>query len=105
MKRRSTKRNANRRKAGLHYLVDAIDRDLYLSDQQRVKLTETLVLHWDDSWCTSLEYVLYGNKFYPIGTDAYVAPILNNAQKRIWQGTQKVGAQLGLWLCHGQLHE
>jgi hypothetical protein len=52
------KRNVSRRRAALHYLIDALDRDLFLSDQQRVKLTESLVLHWDDSWCTSLEYVL-----------------------------------------------
>jgi hypothetical protein len=89
------KRNISRRRAALHYLVDELDRDLFLSDQQRVKLTESLVLHWDDSWCTSLEYVLYGNQFYPAGTDAYVVPILNNAQRRIWQGTQKVGANWG----------
>ena len=89
------KRNVSRRRAALHYLIDALDRDLFLSDQQRVKLTETLVLHWDDSWCTSLEYVLYGNQFYPLGTDAYVVPILNNAQRRIWQGTQKVGPNWG----------
>ena len=89
------KRNVSRRRSALHYLIDAIDRDLFLSDLQRVKLTESLVLHWDDSWCTSLEYVLYGNQFYPLGADPYVVPILNDAQKRIWQGTQKVGANWG----------
>ena len=89
------KRNVSRRRSALHYLIDAIDRDLFLSDLQRVKLTESLVLHWDDSWCTSLEYVLYGNQFYPLGADPFVVPILNDAQKRIWQGTQKVGANWG----------
>jgi hypothetical protein len=89
------KRDANRRRSALHYLVDAMDRDLYLSDQQRVKLTESLASHWDDSWCTSLEYVLYGNQFYPVGIDAYVIPIFDDTQKRVWQGTQKVGANWG----------
>jgi hypothetical protein len=89
------KRNANRRQSGLRYLVDAMDRELYLSDQQRAKLTESLSSHWDDSWCTSLEYVLYGNQFYPVGIDAYVTPILDDTQKRVWLGTQKVGAQWG----------
>jgi hypothetical protein len=89
------KRNANRRQSALHYLVDAMDRDMYLSDQQRDKLTESLSSHWDDSWCTSLEYMLYGNQFYPTGIDAYVIPILDDTQQRVWQGTQKVGAQGG----------
>jgi hypothetical protein len=89
------KRNANRRQSALHYLVDAIDRDLYLSDQQRAKLTESLASHWDDSWCASLEHVLYGNQFYPMGIDAYVTPYLDDTQKRVWQGTQKVGTQWG----------
>jgi hypothetical protein len=89
------KRNANRRRSALHYLVDAMDRDLYLSDQQRVKLTESLRSHWDDSWCTSLEYVLYGNQFYPLGIDPYVIPVLDDTQKRVWQGTQKAGGMMG----------
>jgi hypothetical protein len=97
------KRNESRRRAALHYLIDALDRDLFLSDQQRVKLTDALVSNWDDSWCTSLEYVLYGNQFYPLGTDPYVVPILNNAQRRIWQGTQKVGANWGFGSVMGNL--
>lgn len=89
------KRIANRRRSALHYLVDAMDRDLYLSDQQRAKLTESLGSHWDDSWSTSLEYLLAGNQFYPLGVDPYVMPFLDDTQKRVWQGTQKVGAMWG----------
>ncbi len=89
------KRNANRRRSALHYLVDTMDRDLYLSDQQRLKVTESLTSHWDDSWCASLEYVLYGNQFYPMGIDPFVTPYLDDTQKRVWQGTQKVGAPWG----------
>jgi hypothetical protein len=85
------KRSANRRRSALNYVVDAIDRDLYLSDQQRVKLTEALRSTWDDSWCKNLEYVLYGNQFFPVGIDAYLIPLLDDTQKRVWQGTQKVG--------------
>jgi len=88
------KRNANRRQSALHYLVDAMDRDLFLTDQQRARLAESLAAHWDESWCTSLEYVLYGNQFYPVGIDPFVMPFLDDTQKRVWQGTQKVG---GIW--------
>ena len=52
------KRQAFHKQAGVRYLVDAIDRDLYLSDEQRLKLAESLSSHWDPGWNTSLEYLL-----------------------------------------------
>ncbi len=36
------KREAFQKQAAVRYLVDAIDRDLYLSDEQRLKLAESL---------------------------------------------------------------
>ena len=76
--------------------MDAIDRDLYLSGAQRLKLTDSLLSHWDEGWSMSLEYLLYGNQFYPQGIDAFVTPFLDPTQKKIWQGTQKVGGIGGL---------
>ncbi len=90
------KRDANRKQSAVRFLVDAIDRDLYLSGPQRLKLTESLLSHWDHSWSMSLEYLLYGNQFYPLGIDPFVTPFLDAAQKRIWQGTQKVGGIGGI---------
>jgi hypothetical protein len=85
------KRDANRKKSAVRFLVDTIDRDLYLSGPQRLKLTESLLPHWEESWNMSLEHTLYGNQYYPMGIDAYVTPFLDATQKRIWQGAQKVG--------------
>jgi hypothetical protein len=85
------KRDANRKQSAVRYLVDAIDRDLYLSGPQRLKLTESLLSHWDQSWSMSLEYLLYGNQFYPQGIDIYVTPFLDAAQNKIWQSAQKLG--------------
>jgi hypothetical protein len=89
------KRDANRKQAGLRYLVDALDRDLYLTEAQRQQLTESLAAHWDDNWCMCMEQVLYGNSFYPMGIDAYLTPILDESQKSAWQGMQKVGTFWG----------
>jgi hypothetical protein len=89
------KRDTNRRQAGLHYLVNALDRDLYLTQQQRDLLTESLSAHWDDAWCACLEYTLYGNQFYPATIEAYVTPYLDASQKKAWQGTQRGGAVWG----------
>jgi hypothetical protein len=85
------KRDAYQKQAGVHYLVDSIDRDLYLSDEQRVKLAESLSTHWDPSWKTSLEYLLYANRFFPAGIDPYVTPFLDATQKKIWESAQRVG--------------
>ena len=88
------KRNASRKQAAIRYLVDSLDRDLYLSDQQRDKLTDSLSSHWDDRWHLYLEYVFHGNPFYPLGVDPIVTPLLSDVQRKVWQGFQKVG---GFW--------
>jgi hypothetical protein len=85
------KRDAFEKQAAVRYLVDAIDRDLYLSDEQRLKLAESLSSHWDPSWKTALEYLLYANRFFPAGIDPYVTPFLDASQKKIWEGAQRVG--------------
>ncbi|MFI5459488.1 MAG: hypothetical protein ACHRXM_29025 [Isosphaerales bacterium] len=88
------KRLASRKQIGIRYLLDALDRDLYLSDQQRTKLTESLSSHWDDGWSIYLEYMLQGNQFYPMGIDPLVATVLSDTQRKVWQSFQRVG---GFW--------
>ncbi len=88
------KRALARKEIGLKYLLEALDRDLYLSDQQREKVAESLAVHWDDGWGMYLEYVLQGNQFYPMAIDPYVSPILNEHQQKVWQSTQRVS---GFW--------
>jgi hypothetical protein len=88
------KRDANRKQAALCFLLESLDRDLILSNKQRETLRESLVSHWEDGWCLSLEYVLYRYMSYETALEQYVVPVLNENQKRIWQGLQKVQ---GLW--------
>jgi hypothetical protein len=85
-----------RRQSGVGYLVDTIDRELFLSEEQRDKLAESLSAHWEDAWGLHLEYALFGNHFYPITVDPYVTPILNDNQKKVWQSVQRVGGFWGL---------
>jgi hypothetical protein len=90
------KRDANRKQCAVRFLVDAIDRDLYLSGSQRLKLTESLLSHWDHGWSMCLEYLLYGNQFFPAGIDPYVTPFLDATQTKIWQGAQRIGGIGGI---------
>jgi hypothetical protein len=89
------KRSANRKQAALSFLVDSLDRELVLSSQQREKVAESLSSHWDDGWCMYMEYILLGNQFYPHSLDQYVTPLLNDNQKKVWQGVQKIGGFFG----------
>jgi hypothetical protein len=90
------KRDANRKQAALSFLLDALDRDLFLSNKQQEKLRESLAAHWDDAWYLPLDYVLYGNQFYPMDLEQHVAPVLNENQKKTWQNLQKVQGMWGL---------
>ncbi len=84
-----------KKQLALRNLVARLDHDLILSPEQRAKLGESLAAHWDDAWGQSLEMYLYDNNFFPPITDQYVSPFLNESQKRIWKGAQKVQAFWG----------
>ncbi len=88
------KRSAERKEFGLRFLVDAIDRELLLSPKQRDQLLATLGPKWEGGWAMYLEYIMYGNQFFPQEVDRLVTPVLDNTQKKVWQGAQKVS---GFW--------
>jgi len=89
------KREENRKRATIRYFTDAIDRDLYLAQDQRERLEASFKESWDSSWSLYLENHLYGNRYYPMTIDPVVTPILTDAQKKVWQGVQKVGVYWG----------
>ncbi len=87
-------RSAERKQAGLRFMVDAIDRELLLSPKQRDQLRTTLDHNWDGSWSMYLEYILFGNRVCPQEIDRLVTPVLDKTQIKVWQGSQKVS---GFW--------
>jgi hypothetical protein len=89
------KRDAYRKQSTIRFLIDVIDRELYLSPQQRTKLQESLSSHWDNGWQLYVDYLLFGNQFYPMNVDPLVNPILSDAQKKVWQNVQKVDGYWG----------
>jgi hypothetical protein len=84
------KRDASRKQLAVRNLVARLDHDLVLSPDQRDKVAESLSSHWDDSWGQSLEMFMYNYQFLPQIPDQYVAPLLNDSQKKVWRSTQKI---------------
>ncbi len=82
------KRSADRREAVVRTLVAKLDQDLILNPDQREKIAAAAAEHWDDSWCQSLETLLYGDQFYPRLPDNVVTPYLDPKQRDIWNGTR-----------------
>jgi hypothetical protein len=95
------KRDAFQKQHAIAYLVEAIDSELYLSGEQRAKLIDSLSTHWDPSWVSCVEYLLYGNRFVPAGIDPYVTPYLDSTQVKLWSGGQRVGRIGGVFGMQG----
>jgi hypothetical protein len=88
-------RTAAQRRAVVKTLLVMMDRQLVLSAEQRDKIHEVLDKNWNDSWYTYV--VRYGGNYYPEMPDAKILPILNDNQKPIWNGRQKINIMFGFY--------
>lgn len=88
-------RTAAQRRAVVKTLIVMMDRQLVLSAEQRDKIHEVLDKNWNDSWYTYV--VRYGGNYYPEMPDAKILPILNDNQKTIWNGRQKINIMIGFY--------
>lgn len=84
----SERRTADRRRAAVHNFIAKLDADLVLSPAQREALAQSITSHWDESWCQSLETLLYGDQYYPRLPDDVIVPHLDEKQKDVWRGTR-----------------
>jgi hypothetical protein len=83
------KRAASRRQVAVDNVVARIDQDLVLTSDQRRRLAEALVAHWDDSWVQSLDMLMNVENFLPNIPDDVVAPILSESQRNAWRRIPK----------------
>jgi hypothetical protein len=83
------KRTASRRQVAADNIVARIDQDLVLTSDQRTRLAEALVAHWDDSWVQSLEMLTNIDNFLPNIPDNVVMPILAESQRDGWRRMSK----------------
>ena len=84
-------RNANRRLATVQNLIARLDQELVLSAEQREKLSESLLKHWQDGWTQTVEMLQSNEQIIPNIPDPAITPFLNNKQKQVWQSAPKNG--------------
>lgn len=89
-------RTEKRRRAAVLCLVSRLDGQLYLTADQREKITDSLTSKWQDSWEKWLTMMnMYGDRYFPMVPDYCVTPFLNTDQKMVWQNLQKI--DFGSW--------
>lgn len=88
-------RTAAHRRAVVQTLIVMMDRSLVLSAEQRDKIHAVLDKNWNDLWYTYVEN--YGGNYFPQMPDAKILPILNEDQKSVWNGMQKINVMFGFY--------
>ena len=71
-------------------LVTKLDAHLILSAEQRETIAKALEESWDDSWTSQQAYLNVDVAYFPMIPDKAVVPFLNDPQRKVWTGTQKV---------------
>ena len=83
------KRKAFRQRAAVAGLVAIIDKRLFLTAEQRQKLSESLVNNWNPNWGQSSETLINAADNLPGIPDQFVMPMLNESQQQVWRTTRK----------------
>ena len=85
-------RAADEKQAIIRNLVETLDHLLFLSSEQRRKLTDSLSSNWDEDWKWYLQIFMYNNDYRYIAAlpDQFIVPTLNRDQVKIWQTTSKM---------------
>jgi hypothetical protein len=92
----AARRAAALKKTTIHSVAAQLDGYLYLSREQRDKIMQSLQTNWKDEWESWLLIAQqYGGWYFPVIPDQYIVPHLDQQQKKVWQGVQKVNA--GFW--------
>jgi hypothetical protein len=83
-------RDAHRKQAALLSAVARLDALLYLTEEQRDKLVQSLDHNWQDDWEQWLQLHNYGGQYFPQIPDQHVLAHLTEEQKSVWRGVQKI---------------
>lgn len=81
-------------------VVMQLDGALFLSNEQREKLVANLEKNWQREWEQWLTIHRYSGQYVPQVPDQQVVPLLNDEQKLVWSGLQKISTNA--WHSNGQ---
>ena len=96
-----TKRTEATKQATILGVVALLDGALFLSQEQREKIGANLDKNWQRDWEQWLfVYQHYNGQYVPQLPDQHIAPVLNEEQKLVWSGLQKVS--FNSWHDNGQ---
>jgi hypothetical protein len=71
-------------------VVGQLDGALFLSKEQREKIVAALDKDWQREWEQWLTMFQYNGQYFPQVPDKYVVPLLNEEQRLVWSGLNKV---------------
>ena len=92
----ATLKIATRKQTAISNLISRLDGQLYLTVDQRERISDSLTSKWQDGWEKWLAMMnMYGDRYFPTIPDQCVTPFLNTEQKLVWQSVQKV--DFGAW--------
>jgi hypothetical protein len=95
-----TKRREATKQATILGTVALLDAALFLSHDQREKIVANLDKNWQRDWEQWVFDHQYNGQYIPQVPDQHVAPLLNEEQKLVWSGLQKVS--FSSWHDNGQ---
>jgi hypothetical protein len=91
----AAKRVADRKQAAILWLVARLDGTLYLTADQREKISAAISSQWQEKWENWLAMYQYGDQYFPTVPDQCIVAHLSDDQKSIWGGLQKI--EISIW--------
>ncbi len=88
----AARRTASIKSTTIRTTVAKLDNFLYLSREQRDKVSASLTENWKEDWEQWLMLWRYGGMYFPTVPDKELVPHLNAQQKQVWKGAQKINA-------------
>jgi hypothetical protein len=86
----AAKRREANKQAAILSAVAQIDGALFLNQEQRDNIVQAIGEHWQDDWEQWIMMWQYAGQYLPQIPDRHVTPHLNDEQKTVWRGLQKV---------------
>jgi hypothetical protein len=83
-------RTAQHKRAVILSVVSRLEGALCLTGDQREEITKTLTSNWQDKWESWLTVHQYGDLYFPQVPDQNIVPCLNEQQRSVWSGFQKI---------------